>query len=79
MQNFSKVLVEKDLLPTQIFPVSSPTYSVCLPFSISSVFLFSICLFIQFVSASYLLFFFFYCPNYATPAAESVTSPLLWH
>lgn len=41
-----------------------------LPFSVSSVFLFSICLFIQFVTASYLLFFFFYI----TPAAKSVTS-----
>lgn len=45
-----------------------------LPFSVSSVFLFSICLFIQFVTASYLLFSFFYCPNYTTPAAKSVTS-----
>lgn len=45
-----------------------------LPFSVSSVFLFPICLFVQFVTASYLLFFFFYYPNYTTPAAKSVTS-----
>lgn len=50
-----------------------------LSFSVSSVFLFSICLFIQFVTASSLLFFFFHCPDYTPPASKPVTSSLPWH
>lgn len=66
--------------PTCIFFFSLWTIFQCLsgPFPASSVFPFSICLFIQVVTASS-LFFFFYCHEYAPPAAKSVTYSLSWH
>lgn len=63
-----------------IFQVLSPSFIVYLFLhSLMCVSFFSICLFIQFVTASSSLFLFLCGPDYTPPAAKSVASSLPWH